>query len=463
MKKRNGVRVHIQREQQFRPGVSYWISRAFDEFLALPSAIALIGLVLAVLIYLLDRSTFPLLEPLRNFLQMHIFTEAAGTANFISTVTGGLMTVTSITISVLVVALQQSVSNMSERVFSQFIRRRVNQIYFGVFVGAVLYSMATLATIHPDQNAIFAATVDLILASASIYMLIILLYTTMNQMNPEVIIGAIHDSTLLARQKQMVLIANTLRKETYNGPNDLTVKAISEGYITRINLNTIERAIQQGKGRVEVKLLVAIGAYVIYEDQIADIEAEFADDAERVSEAVRRSLDLSRQRDILYDAAFGLEQLETIGWTSISSAKSDPAPGLMVIRSAGDLLSHWIREEKLEKLPDRAGLDVVYHDDVMDRLMDVLESAAVAAYESKQHMSLSEVYCTIMASFVRMSPLLQQRSIDLLMRSLPALRGQILTNDLDHSVGLVIRTLQTNGYADRANAIQQARDELAQK
>ncbi len=463
MRNRRGARVHIQREQQFRPGFSYWVHRAFDEFLALPSIIALFGLMLAVLVYLLDRSLVPPLEPLRNFLGMHIFTEAASTANFISTVTGGLMTVTSITISILVVALQQSVSNMSERVFSQFIRRRINQLYFGVFVGAVLYSLATMATIHTDHNAIFAATVDLILASLSIYLLITLLYTTMNQTNPEVIIGAIHDRTLLARKQQMELIQHTLRQVTYDGPFDLTVKAISEGYITRINLNVIERAIQMSKGRVEVHLLVAIGAYVIYEDQIADIDAEFADDAEQVGEAVRRSLDLSRQRDILYDAAYGLEQLETIGWTSISSAKSDPAPGLMVIRSAGDLLSHWVREELLQEAPKAGNLDVVYHDDVMDRLLDVLELAAVAAYESKQHMSFSEVYCTLMASFVHMPPLMQGRTLDLLMRSLPALRGQILTNNLDQTIDLTVRTLQSSGYADAASAIQQTRDELAEK
>ncbi len=392
MRNRKGARVHIQREQQLKPGLYYWVRRAFDEFLALPSIIAASGLILAVLFYLLDRSPVPFLEPLRHFLQMHIFTEASSTANFVSTVAGGMMTVTSITISILVLALQQSVSNMSERVFGQFIRRRINQVYFGVFVGASLYSMVTMATIHTNHNAVFAATLDLILASISIYMLIILLYTTMNQMNPEIIIGAIHDQTLIARKQQMPLVQQTLREPSYDGPNNLSVRAISEGYITQINLNIIERAIQQGQGQVEVHLMVSIGDYVIYQDQIAGIEAEFSQDAEQVGDAVRRSLDLSRQRDIQYDAAYGLEQLETIGWTSISSAKSDPAPGLTVVRSAGDLLSHWIREEAKEqnneeqksgrqKEDQNHPMNVVYHDNVMDRLIDVLESASVAAFE----------------------------------------------------------------------------------
>ncbi len=464
MRRRGGAKVHIQREQQLQPGFSYWISRAFDEFLALPSTIAASGLVLAVLFYLLDRSSISFLQPLRSFLQSHIFTEASSTANFVSTVTGGLMTVTSITISILVVALQQSVSNMSERVFGQFIRRRINQVYFGVFVGAVLYSLLTLATIHTNQNAIFAASVDLILAAISIYMLIILLYTTMNQMNPEVIIGAIHDQTLRARKQQMPLIQNTLREATYDGPNDLSVRAISEGYITRINLDVITRAIQQGKGRVEVHLLVSVGCYVIYEDQIADIEAEYAEDAEQVGQSVRRSLDLSRQRDILNDAAFGLEQLETIGWTAISSAKSDPAPGLMVIRSAGDLLSHWVRDQSLaenqEKKPKET-LNVVYHDDFLDRLIDVLESAQVAAHELQQHMSLAEVYVTLMNTFIRLNPSLQRRIVDLLLRGLPALESLVLTRTLEQALGQVVRTLRQTGYQDAAGAIQKVWDRKA--
>ncbi len=462
MRRRRGPIVHIEREKQLNPGLYYWLARAFGEFLALPSAIAFSGLALAVLFYYLDHLFVPWLNPLRAFLSTYIFTSPADTTNFMVTVTGGLMTVTSITISVLVIALQQSFSNMSERVFSQFIRRRINQVYFGLFVGAVIYSLASLSVVRSDHNSVFSASLDLILAVVSMYALILLLYTTMNQMNPEVIIGAIHDHTLIARQHQIDLVRKTLREATYDGPNELTVRAISEGYIARVNLDVIERAIHQGKGRVEVILRGSIGAYVSYQDRIADIEAEFSEDAERTSEAVRRGVDISRQRDTLYDAAFGLEQLENIGWSSISSAKSDPAPGLMVIRSAGDLLAHWVIDESWAE-PLDSPKDVVYHDDVMDRLLDVLESAAVSSSNSKQHMSISEVYTTLMTNFMRMPPDLQRRVAGLLVRSLPALRVQILTATIETALRRIITTLNQTEYHDVAGAFQQTWEWMAQK
>ncbi len=78
-------------------------------------------------------------------------------------------------------------------------------------------------------------------------------------------------------------------------------------------------------------------------------------------------------------------------------------------------------------------------------------------------MSLSEVYYTVMNSFIRMTPAMQIRIIQLLMRTMPALRGQILTSSLEKSVDNVVRILRQTNYTDAANTIEQVRDHLAQK
>jgi uncharacterized membrane protein len=55
------------------------------------------------------------------------------------------MTVASITISLLLLALQQSAANMTTQILDQSLRRRINQAHFGFFLGLALYSLVTLA------------------------------------------------------------------------------------------------------------------------------------------------------------------------------------------------------------------------------------------------------------------------------------------------------------------------------
>ena len=61
------------------------------------------------------------------------------------------MTVASITISLLLLALQQSAANMTTQILDQFLRRRINQAYFGFFVGLALYSLVTLTLATVDK------------------------------------------------------------------------------------------------------------------------------------------------------------------------------------------------------------------------------------------------------------------------------------------------------------------------
>jgi uncharacterized membrane protein len=93
----------------------------------------------------------------------------------------------------LLVALQQSAASLTHEVFDQFLRRRINQFYFGFFVGLALFALVTLATVTESFNPVFGATLAFLLTIMALYLLIVLLYTTVNQMRPAVIIEAIRN------------------------------------------------------------------------------------------------------------------------------------------------------------------------------------------------------------------------------------------------------------------------------
>ncbi|MBA2487313.1 MAG: DUF2254 domain-containing protein [Nitrospira sp.] len=434
------------------------VRRAFAEFLTLPTGTIIGFLLLAAGTFVLDRSEVASLEPARAFLKTQIFTDAKATSDLLSTIASGLITVTSITISLLLLALQQATGFLTTEVCDQFLRRRLNQLYFGFFVGLSLFALITLATVNERFNPVFGATLAFLLTVGALYLLILLLYTTINQMRPVEIIEEIHRLTLLARERQLGFLRKIRRVSRYDGAGCVLVKATKHGYVTGIDIDAIGHAARRAGDHVEVVLLVRIGSFVAWHDGVAYVKDAAPDEAMQLEQVVQGAIHLERQRDIVIDSAYGIEQLEMIAWTSISTAKSNPAPGLLTIRRLRDVLARWSGEAR-EKTDDQT-LPVVYDDNTFARLMDAFENLAVVSSESMQHQTYIEVVHTLTTMFERVPIDHQRRAEDIILRILSVLGDHVLTAELDAALSALVGTLRATARFETADAVHAAQEQL---
>jgi uncharacterized membrane protein len=436
------------------------VRRAFSSFLTVPSVIILGFVLLAFGSYALEQADPASLQPLRGFMREHVFGDAAATSALLGTIATGVITITSITFSLLLLALQQSAGALTHQVFDQFLRRRLNQVYFGAFVGITLFALITLATVSPPFNPVLGASIALILTLVALYVLLLLIYAAINQMRPTEIIKTIHDQTLKARDEQLDLLARTRREARLVDPAAATVRAQRDGFIVNIDLGVIAGALDGVDGEVEVVILHSLGAYVAWHDPIAEVRAGAGVDRGEIADQVGAAFDQGRERDPVNDPAYGLDQLETIAWRSISTSQQNPAPGLTAIRNVRDLLARWV--ERDDEAPDGDRLPVVYPDNVMQTLFGTLESLSVVASESMQHQTLAEIYRTLAVTFPRMPEPARQATVNLVLRSLAGMGDQMLTTQLDAAVLDLVDALRRGGRATAASQVRAARDALAE-
>lgn len=455
------------------PGIRTWadtwadMRRAITEFLAVPAATVVLFIGLAVAMYVLDRAPVGALEPTRAFLERHFLVDPETAGVLLGTVAGGVITVTSITFSLLLLAVQQSAAAFTSQVLDQFLRRRLNQFYFGVFVGIALYALVTLATANTRVVPIFGSVVALVLTLVALATLVLLLYSTLNQMRPNRIVEAIHDLTLLARERQRPLLGRTRAAAAFPHASVTTrVLAETNGYLTGVHLGRIANAAAEARGRVEVSLLVSVGAYVCFHDMVAEVRAEHDDDARTLAAAVHHALAFERQRNLTIDPAYGVTQLATIGWTSVSSAKSDPAPGLAAVRNLRDLLARW-SEESVERdvrdgTPNGAPpVPLVYRDDVLEGVLGALESVAVAAAESRQHQTCAEVARALAQMADRIPPPTRPSAERVIRVLLATLGDHLSTAGLDHALARLAEAAAAMSHGETAGAVRRARADLA--
>lgn len=434
------------------------LRQSLSTFLALPTAVIMAFLLLALGTYALDQSKVAALSPLREFMEAHVFGDAEATSNLLGTIAGGVITITSITFSLLLVALQQSASSMTHEVFDQFLNRRLNQLYFGFFVGMTLFTLVTLATVDPPFNPIFGATVALVLVIAALYILLLLISSTITQMRPTEIIRSIHDYILGARERQLPIIRKTYRSPTLPAANAVLVTATLEGFMTGVDLDAIARSIEQEPRPVEVVLRQPIGAYVAYQDPLAEVRAPPGADVAELVQVVQQAIRVGRERRLDNDPAYGIEQLEDIAWRSISTSQQNPSPGLITIHNLRDILARWATEpedEGVERIP------IVYPDNVMSRLLAAFESLAVVASEAMQHQTYAEIVRAFALTFSRLPAEQQGRVENLILRTLPALGDHVLTAELDDALIALAEALERARRDDSAAAVRTARAALA--
>jgi uncharacterized membrane protein len=433
---------------------------AFTSFLAVPTGMVGGFLLVAIVTYLLDRRQAGWLAPLRSLLQAHVFGSPEATAQLLATVAAGMITLTSITFSLLLVALQQSAGSMTHAVFDQFLRRRLNQAYAGWFIGLTLFTLVTLATVAPPFNPILGAMLSLILAISGLYVLLLLIYAAIEQMRPEAILESIHDHALAARQRQQGLLARTQRHAQVAGEPQRVVLTGTDGYVTGIDLDTLEGGLASAAG-AEIVLRLPIGGYVAFQDPIADIHNAPPDHVDKLAEAVKQAVHIDRARDLDQDPAFALEQIEAIGWTSISTSKQDPGPGLEAVRNLRDLLARWIGPADNPGTDDGERLAVVYPDDLQEQLMESFASLAAVTTESMQHQVYAEILFGFATMLDRLPETTTRRIEEMVLRSLSGLGDLMLTAELDRALAAMIAAFERADLTRGATEVRIARNEMA--
>jgi uncharacterized membrane protein len=346
------------------------------------------ALLAAVSIVADQTKAVPALNELRHALGHVVGSQAA--ANALSAIATGLVTVTSITFSVLLLAVQQTASNLSPVVFDQFLRRRTNQAFLGFFIGLALFAYVVMAAVQDKTPPIVGAAVASVLTVVALMILLILVYSTINQMRPTNVLRVLHDRALAARKGESELIRRTRRRSSSR--HDVAARYVSHatGYVSGIDVDRLEQLVA-GEDDIEVELAVTVGDHVSYGDLLAVVRDGDRDRAERAARRLGRLLHLSKTRDLGSDATTGVDQIGNIAWTSGSTSKHNPEVAREALHALRDLAARWLEPLPEPPAGERDVLPVVYDDSDLDRILDWLYSLAVAAHESHQHMLAADL------------------------------------------------------------------------
>lgn len=440
------------------------LKRAFSQFLALPLTVVIGFIGITALIYWADQAWSAGRTPAHFSWLGQLLGDSSSLATLLSTIASSIITVTSITFSLLLIALQQGASALTTQVTDQFLMRRTNQFYFGYFVGLSVFTLLSLVTASSIHRPIFGTSLILILTIIALCMIVVMIYDTIDQMRPTQIVRAIHQHVLRARGREAALLAATRRSPRADWSVVGQLRSTETGHIIAVEVDKLRTAIGAiGCGDIEVELRVPIGRYLAFGDPIATLRAPAAgalapDMLDKVRDAIGGAVSFHDSRDLRNDPSYGISQLSTIAWTSISTAKSNPAPGLAVIQSLRDILARWSAEGTAEG--DAHSLVVV---------PDIAPVDVIAAFENIFLVTSESIQAQTLAYAVRAVAILLETVpvpwgaglAEASRRMLSGLGEHVLTVELETALAELAAALTAQGYGETARSVQAATATLA--
>ncbi|HUE75254.1 MAG TPA: DUF2254 domain-containing protein [Chloroflexota bacterium] len=270
-----------------------------------------------------------------------------GAREVLSTIAGGIITVTGVVFSVTIIALQLASSQFSPRVLRNFMSDRVNQTVLGAFIGTFIYSLWVLKEVESstDETAGFvpslSVTVAMVLVLISLGYLIFFIDHMARTMQASTIIDRAIKET---RRHIDELFPDPVGRSAEDHEAVLslptsepgTIVSETAGFVQILDDDLLFRVAD--KGRLAFRMEPQIGEYVLPGEPLVSVWPPSAADDEDVVASVRKAFVLAYERSIEQDVEYGVVQVVDIAVKALSPSINDPTTALICIDRLAEVL-----------------------------------------------------------------------------------------------------------------------------
>lgn len=304
-----------------------------------------IAVVLAVAVGLVMARVDVAVDPaLPTGVRTFVFDGDADTArSVLSSIIGALVTATSLTFSLTVVAFQLASSQASPRLLRTFARDGVVHATLAVFLGTFAYALTVLRAVRDtspsriDELFVPRLSISLafVLALASVITLVVFLAHLAAQLRVETMLKEVHEDALEA----MSVVAGELESEAASDvpidppPGRRAVPAPRSGFVSGVDRGKLLRLARQHD--VRVVELHAVGAHVIEGLPLLTVDPARDDSLDR---ALASAYTVGYERTAGQDYLFGVQQMVDIAAKALSPGVNDPTTAVHAIGHLSSLL-----------------------------------------------------------------------------------------------------------------------------
>jgi len=262
--------------------------------------------------------------------------DASTARSILTTIAGGIISLTVFSFSMVMILLNQAASQMSNRMLDSMIGNKFQQIILGFYIGTIVYSLFLLSTIRDITSGIYVPALSiyllLLFTVVDIFLFIYFLHYVTQSVKFETIINRIHKKTL-----------HTLRqhccpeKASVFTPDEKKAKTIympASNYYQGFDKPSLLQFAK--KHDVIVRMLHSPGSYLLEGSPLLIVSGQKELSDKDIDELVI-AIDLYIGQPIAKNAYYGYHQLAEVAIKALSPGINDPETAVLSIHALTDL------------------------------------------------------------------------------------------------------------------------------
>ncbi|WP_127142881.1 DUF2254 domain-containing protein [Pelagibacterium montanilacus] len=261
--------------------------------------------------------------------------DAQTALNLLSSLLSGMMTMTSLLISVTFVILTLAANQLGPRLISIFVADRQIQSVIGLFMGTILYLILVLRSVDQDLGADglphLAVTVASGLTVLCLFALLLYIHKVANAIVADNIVREVageleaNIATILEGVEEADEPHHPGRPDGPSTPIGLG----RQGYVQVIDYNHLRTMATEHE--VIVMVNVRPGHYIQTRGHHVEVFGRRLTDDGELASALRSAFTIGKQRTPAQDLEFGIRQLVEIGTRALSPGTNDPFTAEVVV------------------------------------------------------------------------------------------------------------------------------------
>ena len=278
-----------------------------------------------------------------------LFSGDAGTArDLLSSLLSGMITMTSLVVSITMVVLSLAAGQLGPRLIGNFIQDRQIQVVLGLFMGTILYTLIVLRSVTdqlgPDAVPHIAITVASALTMLCLFALLFYVHKIARSIIADTVVKEVADELESA-------IAGAARDD--DGDPDAAAgrfqvrryaSLCKSGYVQVIDYGRL--ALLAAKEDALIRMLVRPGHFVLRSGNHLEVLSNHRVDEACVTE-LRSAFVIGAERTATQDLEYSVRQLVEIAVRALSTGINDPFTAIAVVNRLGAALESASRRPRL--------------------------------------------------------------------------------------------------------------------
>ncbi len=318
-----------------------WLHRHYNKIVSsiafYPAIIAIGFLVISILMQEFDFSEAG--KQIKASAKWISLQDANTARSIVSTIAGGIISLTVFSFSMVMIVLNQAASQMSNRMLEGMIANRFQQFVLGIYIGSIVYALSLLTTIRDIDSGIYIPALSiyllLLITVLDIFIFIYFLHYVTQSVKFQTIISRVHNDTM-----------HSLEQNTGEKPpaafllpdwEKQTVYMETSGYFQGFDKKRLINFARKENGVVH--FLKPEASYLLKGIPILDFYSSQKLDNDELKELLY-SVDFYDAQEIQRNPYYGFHQLAEVAIKALSPGINDPETAVLSLEAITDLFSY---------------------------------------------------------------------------------------------------------------------------